>query len=159
MVSLLSNISFIQARRLSYKSIISWYAGLVKSKPHEAPFNHIIQIGDPTLRTTSQEIPRHLIKSDEVKFLIKRMEKVMQKYNCVGLAAPQLGIPFRLFLIQFSEKQLNYYKPQEREVKEMQVVPLKVKIHDILLCRLVKVVVGDYQPKSRSNRLHEANVR
>lgn len=116
-----------QFRPLSYKTIISWYSGLVKTKPPEAPYNHVVQIGDPTLRTVSDEIPRDLIKSPEIKFLINRMKTVMKKYDSVSIAAPQIGIPVQLFLMEFNEKHLKAYSPQEQKIKDMKVVPFKVR--------------------------------
>ncbi|RZC39854.1 Pep deformylase, Ribonuclease 3 and/or dsrm domain containing protein, partial [Asbolus verrucosus] len=111
---------------VSYKKLISWYSGLVNPKPQEAPFSHIVQIGDPTLRAVSDEVPPHLIKSPEVKFLISRMKNVMKRYNCVGLSAPQIGIPVRLALIEFNKKHIDCFSAQEQKVKEMKVVPLTV---------------------------------
>ncbi|EEZ97665.1 peptide deformylase, mitochondrial [Tribolium castaneum] len=121
--------SVTQVRPLSYKRIISWYSGLVKAKPPEAPFKHVVQIGDPTLRTVSDVIPRDLIKLPEIKFLINRMKNVMKNHNSVGLSAPQVGVPLQLFLVECNAKHLNEYSPQEQKVKEMKVVPFKVVIN------------------------------
>lgn len=125
---ILRNFNIQQIRKLSYKKIISWYSGLVKAKLSEAPFNHIAQIGDPTLRSVSEIIPQNLIQSDEIQFLINRMKKVMKSYNCVGLSAPQIGVPFRLFLFELNQKHLKDYTEQERKVKEIEEIPLTVRL-------------------------------
>jgi peptide deformylase len=116
-----------QMRHFSFKKVISWYSGLVKGKSPEAPYEHVVQIGDPTLRAVSLEIPSDLVKSPEIKFLIDRMRKVMRKYKCVGLAAPQIGAPFRLFVMEFAEEHLQDFSEKERESREMQIVPFTVK--------------------------------
>jgi peptide deformylase len=51
-----------------------------------------VQVGDPVLRKVSDKLPVELIKTPEIKFLIKQMKNVLEAYNLVGLASPQIGI-------------------------------------------------------------------
>lgn len=60
----------------------------------------IVQTGDSILRKTADNIPRNKIVSDEIQNLIKDMSKTLSKEeDGVALAAPQVGVPLRLFIV------------------------------------------------------------
>lgn len=59
----------------------------------------IIAYGDPVLRKVATEIKADYPKLDE---LLANMWETMYKANGVGLAAPQIGLPIRLFLVDTS---------------------------------------------------------
>ncbi len=56
----------------------------------------IVAYGDPVLRKKAKEIPQDYPKLDE---LIENMWETMEDASGVGLAAPQIGLPVRLFLV------------------------------------------------------------
>jgi len=56
----------------------------------------IIAYGDPVLRKVGKEINADY---PDLKKLILNMWETMYNANGVGLAAPQIGLPIRLFLI------------------------------------------------------------
>ncbi len=56
----------------------------------------IVAYGDPVLRKVGKEIEAGYPK---LKELIENMWETMYKANGVGLAAPQVGLPIRLFLV------------------------------------------------------------
>ncbi|MCP4976986.1 MAG: peptide deformylase [Maribacter sp.] len=56
----------------------------------------IVAYGDPVLRKVGKVIEKDLPKLDE---LIANMWETMYKASGVGLAAPQIGLPVRLFLV------------------------------------------------------------
>lgn len=114
-------------RNISYQRLKNWYGSLISPKPQEAPYGHITQIGDPVLRRVSDPIPIKLIASSETKFLVDRMKSVFNKYGCVGLSAPQIGVPLRAFIMAFSEKHMKTYTPEEHKSKEMSLVPFTVR--------------------------------
>lgn len=59
----------------------------------------IIAYGDPVLRKTGQEIPKDY---PNLAQLINDMFETMYHARGVGLAAPQIGLPIRLFVIDAS---------------------------------------------------------
>lgn len=59
----------------------------------------IVAYGDPVLRKTGKIVPKDYPKLNE---LIANMFETMYKASGVGLAAPQVGIPIRLFVIDAS---------------------------------------------------------
>ena len=63
----------------------------------------IVAYGDPVLRKKAKEITKDYPK---LKELVANMWETMYNANGVGLAAPQIGLPIRLFLVDttpFSE--------------------------------------------------------
>lgn len=58
----------------------------------------IVAYGDPVLRQTAQEISQSQPQID-VQKIVEDMYETMYAANGVGLAAPQIGLPYRLFVI------------------------------------------------------------
>lgn len=59
----------------------------------------IIKIGHPTLRQIARELTMAEIQSPEIQKLIDDMIYTMKVSNGVGLAAPQVDVPLRLFVM------------------------------------------------------------
>ncbi|MCM5663276.1 peptide deformylase [Galbibacter mesophilus] len=59
----------------------------------------IVAYGDPVLRKVAKDIPKDYPKLDE---LLENMFETMYNAYGVGLAAPQVGLPIRLFVIDAS---------------------------------------------------------
>lgn len=57
--------------------------------------------GDPILRRRAKEVP---VINDEIKELVRQMERIMIQHRGAGLAAPQVGVSFRLFIFRFDEE-------------------------------------------------------
>lgn len=62
---------------------------------------NIIQIGDPTLRKKSFEVTDFGEKTAE---LIADMKETLKKAGGVGLAAPQVGVLRRIFIVDYEDK-------------------------------------------------------
>jgi len=56
----------------------------------------IVAYGDPVLRKVGKDVPKDFPK---LKELISNMWDTMYNANGVGLAAPQIGLPIRVFLV------------------------------------------------------------
>ncbi|CAG9832285.1 unnamed protein product [Diabrotica balteata] len=128
-------------RYISYKTLRTWYANLVKPKPNDPPYSHIVQIGDPNLRVSSEEICEDDICRPEAQYLIKKLRNAFQSNNCVGLSAPQIGIPLQVVIAEFNEKHLKGYPKNEIKAKEMTIQPQTVIINpQIRIVDYTKVV-------------------
>lgn len=134
-------------RCISYQRLKNWYGSLVKPKPHEPPYKHAVQIGDPVLRVVAEPIPIKFINSPETNFLISRMKHVFQKYKCIGLSAPQIGIPLRVIAFEFNEKHINEYNLEEQKSREMSLVPFTVfiKFYLFIICNFGNRFAGHYK--------------
>ncbi len=60
----------------------------------------LVQIGDPVLRKAARTMAVDEILSDATQALIVEMRELMHRSGGVGLAAPQVGVPIRLVVIE-----------------------------------------------------------
>ena len=87
----------------------------------------IIAYGDPVLRKVGIEIDSNYPKLSK---LIEDMKETMANANGVGLAAPQIGLAIRLFLIDaspFAEDE-NLSEQERLQLKEFKKVFINAKI-------------------------------
>jgi peptide deformylase len=72
----------------------------------------IREMGDPVLRQEARDVPAEELASAEVQRLIDDMIETMRAANGAGLAAPQVGVPLRIAVIEVREDNPRYpYKP------------------------------------------------
>lgn len=70
----------------------------------------IVQKEDPVLRGKAEEVPAKDIKSARIKKIISEMKKALSgQPDGVAIAAPQIGVPLRIFVV--SGKILDYLSP------------------------------------------------
>lgn len=97
--------------------------------PPSPPYHHVCQVGDPVLRGHAAAVDPGAIKGDEIQQVIKTMVKVMRKLECVGLSAPQVGVPLRILTLEYTEKMLGESSPASREIRGLSAQPLRVFIN------------------------------
>lgn len=115
-------------RNNAYWKFRNWYAKLVTPKEQKPPYQHIVQVGDPRLRCVAEEIPLDKINTPEIQSLIHHMKTVFRKYNCIGLSAPQVGINYKIFIMEFQPNHAKQYSEAEIQNKEICLIPLTVPI-------------------------------
>src|SRR4051794_4536193 len=82
----------------------------------------LLQAGEPVLRAKAQPLAVKEIASREISRLIEDMRETLEDAPGVGLAAPQVGVPIRLAII---EDRPEYSKDISREIlAERQRVPV-----------------------------------
>jgi peptide deformylase len=89
----------------------------------------IVQSGDPVLREAAQPLTTGEIVKDEVQRLIRDMQETMRDAPGVGLAAPQVGLPLQLPVIEDQEEILKNLTAQELALKGRRPVPFQVLIN------------------------------
>ena len=89
----------------------------------------IVQVGEPVLRTPAKPLTPEEVTSDDIKRLITDMRETMYDAPGVGLAAPQVGLPLQLAVIEDREDLLNPIPPADLEEKERTPVPFHVIIN------------------------------
>lgn len=61
----------------------------------------IVQDGTPVLRQIAEPVPEEMFGTPELAAIIKDMEKALEpELEGVALAAPQIGIPYRIFVVR-----------------------------------------------------------
>jgi peptide deformylase len=84
---------------------------------------HIVQQGEPVLREIAQDVPVADITSPKIQKILSDMKRALDSQDDgVAIAAPQIGVPLRIFLV--SGAVLEALKKHE---KESSVVEEKVK--------------------------------
>lgn len=124
-----SGFNKILAIPLRNKSFIAWYQDLWIPRTVKPPYSHVTQVGDPVLRRVAEEVPTDMIPSKEVDLLVERMVKVLGKYDCVGLAAPQVGVSLRIIVMQVNKSVRKRYSQAEFDTRQMAELPLTVFIN------------------------------
>ena len=83
----------------------------------------IVQTGDKVLRETAEEISLAEIKSAKIRNILKKMTDALSvAKDGVALAAPQIGIPLRIFIV-LKEYTENKTAQELKEIKEKKVKP------------------------------------
>jgi peptide deformylase len=73
---------------------------MISSKKTRSHIPTILSEGDPVLRQVAKEVPVSEIGSSHTKQVILDMRKALaSQSDGIGLAAPQIGIPLRIFIV------------------------------------------------------------
>lgn len=89
----------------------------------------IVQAGHPVLRTKALPIDEAWIGSEEFMELVADMVETMHDAPGVGLAAPQIGIPLQLVVLEDRPETLEKLDPEKTAERERDVVPLTVLVN------------------------------
>ncbi|XP_034245259.1 peptide deformylase, mitochondrial-like [Thrips palmi] len=92
------------------KSFREKYQALFYPQRPEAPYDFVCQIGDPVLRQKCDLVDEQLIGLPKFQSFIELMWKVHKLYGCVGLSAPQLGLPLQVVVIGCTEEECKAAK-------------------------------------------------
>lgn len=95
----------------------------------------VVQAGAAVLRDPAADVEPERIPTAEIQGLIDRMITVMRAAPGVGLAAPQIGVPLRVLVLEDSAERMARLTPAE--IAERERVPLAV--HVIINPRLRRI--------------------
>ena len=84
----------------------------------------IVAYGDPVLRKETEEIDENY---PDLKFLISDMFETMYSAQGVGLAAPQVGLPIRLFIVDTSGFNEGGEHPELANFKRVFINPIIIE--------------------------------
>lgn len=99
------------------------------------PYTHVCQVGDPVLRSQAAVVDPSAITGPEVQQVISTLVKVMRKLECVGLSAPQIGVPLRIMALEYPQKMLEESSPESRKARGLSAQPLRIFINPQLRVR------------------------
>jgi peptide deformylase len=97
------------------------------ASPEQPP--PIVQAGADVLRQRALDVPAGLLGTPELLRLIDVMVDVMRVAPGVGLAAPQIGVPLRVFVAEDPEERLANVAPAALELRARTALPLTVLIN------------------------------
>lgn len=120
------------ARTYSTNIKVRSYLQYVKRKlgsPPKPPYDHVCQVGDPVLRGQAASVPLEDIKGAEVQQVIRTLVKVMRRLECVGLSAPQIGVPLRILALEYPARMLQESTEVSRQARGLQAFPLRIFVN------------------------------
>src|ERR1700722_1852681 len=92
----------------------------------------IMQAGEPVLREEARLLTPQEILSEETQRLIHEMRDAMRDAPGVGLAAPQVGLPLQLAVIEDREDLLKAFSADDLAERERRPVPFHVIINPVI---------------------------
>jgi len=92
----------------------------------------ILQTGDPVLRTKARPLAPDEIATDRIQELIEHMRETMHDAPGVGLAAPQIGVPLQLAVIEDKEEYFQTISAEDLAERERRAVPFHVIINPVI---------------------------
>jgi len=77
----------------------------------------IVQVGNAALRKKAKEVPIKNVRSRTIKQILRDMKETLAKEpDGVGLAAPQIGVSLRIFIVS---KKVLKGKDEKKRVRDM----------------------------------------
>jgi peptide deformylase len=89
----------------------------------------IHQVGEPVLRQRARLLSRDEILAEKYRTLIELMRDTMRDAPGVGLAAPQIGLPIQLAVIEDQEDYIKKLAPTQAAERNRMPVPFHVVIN------------------------------
>lgn len=89
----------------------------------------IVQAGDPVLRQRARPLTKEEITSPSIQQLIELMRDTMREAPGVGLAAPQIGVPLQLAVIEDRAEYIEGLSAEDIEERQREGVPFHVIIN------------------------------
>jgi peptide deformylase len=92
----------------------------------------IMQTGEPVLREEARQLTPQEILSEDTQRLIEEMRDAMRDAPGVGLAAPQIGLPLQLAVIEDREDLLKSFSAEDLAERERRPVLFHVIINPVI---------------------------
>jgi peptide deformylase len=89
----------------------------------------IAQIGEEVLREQAAELSREEILSPKIQTLIEHMRDTMRNAPGVGLAAPQVGFPLQLAVIEDREEYHRKLSAAQLRERQRHAIPFHVMVN------------------------------
>lgn len=100
----------------------AWLSGLGDYPP-------IVQAGSRVLRRRAQNVPSSLLATTALRELVRLMTEVMRHAPGVGLAAPQIGVPLRVFVAEDLEQRIADLPDGTAQLRGRVALPLTVLVN------------------------------
>jgi peptide deformylase len=89
----------------------------------------IVQAGARVLRRRAESVPSSLLATPALRELVRLMTEVMRQAPGVGLAAPQIGVPLRVFVAEDQEERIADLPEGSAALRKRVALPLTVLIN------------------------------
>ncbi|XP_042057699.1 peptide deformylase 1A, chloroplastic-like isoform X1 [Salvia splendens] len=120
----------VRNRSSGWEAGAGWFLGM-REKKDVLP--EIVKAGDPVLHEPAQEVRPEEIGSDRIQKIIDAMVKVMRAAPGVGLAAPQIGIPLKIIVLEDTIGYMRYTTKEEIKAQNRQPFDLLALLVQVLI--------------------------
>jgi peptide deformylase len=100
--------------------------------PGNADVLPIVQCGDPVLRRAAEPVDPADLRTPKLRRLIIQMRATMEAAPGVGLAAPQVGVPLQLAVLQDSPERWGHLDSDELAARERDALPFTVLVNPVV---------------------------
>lgn len=100
--------------------------------PPVPPFSEPCQVGTPVLRSPAAAVPAESLGSPELRALAAALAAGLRRGPCLGLSAPQLGVPLRVFAAELPPARCSHYPAALRGAQRIEPFPLRVLVNPVL---------------------------
>jgi peptide deformylase len=89
----------------------------------------IVECGDPVLRRPAEPVDPATLGSQRMQLLIAAMRATMHAAPGVGLAAPQVGVPLQIAVVEDGPQRWGQLTDEERLARERVALPFAVLVN------------------------------
>jgi peptide deformylase len=89
----------------------------------------IVQAGAAVLRARAAEVPPEMFGTPALLRLVDVMVQAMRDAPGVGLAAPQIGVPLRIYVAEDPAERMAQLSAEAREIRARTALPLTVFVN------------------------------
>ena len=93
----------------------------------------IVQAGDPVLRSRAREVLPAELATRDFQLLVTAMVTAMREAPGVGLAAPQIGVPLRVIVLEDRHDLMERVAPEHLRERGRVPFPLQVIVNPVLV--------------------------
>ncbi|KAK9101960.1 hypothetical protein Sjap_019214 [Stephania japonica] len=101
-----------------------WFLGFGGEK--KSMVTEIVKAGDPVLHEPARDVAVDEIGSERIEKIIEDMIRVMRNAPGVGLAAPQIGVPLKIIVLEDTKEYISYQPRKEIEAQDRRAFDLLV---------------------------------
>jgi peptide deformylase len=88
----------------------------------------IVKVGHSVLRNSTRSVPQELFGTPALHELIDVMRATLAGKG-VGLAAPQIAVPLRLFVVEDTEDRMSHLTPEQQKARDRYPFPFEAVIN------------------------------
>ncbi|PON50965.1 Formylmethionine deformylase [Parasponia andersonii] len=105
-----------------------WLLGLGEKKK-KMSLADIVKAGDPVLHEPAKKVEPGEIGSERIQKIVDDMVMAMRNAPGVGLAAPQIGVPLRIIVLEDTKEYIGYAPKEETRAQDRRPFDLLVMIN------------------------------
>ncbi|XP_054372163.1 conserved oligomeric Golgi complex subunit 8 [Molothrus ater] len=110
--------------------------------PPVPPFAAPVQVGAPVLRGAAAAVSPEQLGGPELRRLAAALAAGLRGRPCLGLSAPQLGVPLRVFAAELPPARCARYPPALRQAHRIEPFPLRVLVNPAIRVLDTRLVTG-----------------